>query len=202
MIKNIVFDFGGVLVDWNPRYFYRRVFESEDEMEHFLATICTSDWNIEQDRGRSLDEATDIKIEEFPEHERLIRMYYDEWVNMLNGTIQENVDLLPILKDKFNLYGLTNWSAETFPTALDLFDFFKEFEEKIVVSGVEKLIKPDPAIFQVLLNRYDIKAEESIFIDDNADNISTAKSLGFETIHYVSGVPVKDEIERISQSNH
>lgn len=201
MIKNIVFDFGGVLVDWNPRYFYKSVFDDAAEMEEFLANICTSEWNIEQDRGRSLEEATEIKIKEFPAKEELIRMYYDQWVNMLNGAIQKNVDVLYNLRGKFDLYGLTNWSAETFPTALDLFPFFEVFEEKIVVSGVEKLIKPDPAIFQVLLDRYSLVASECIFIDDNLANIQTAQKMGFEVIHCVEDIDLQQEIDKISARN-
>ncbi len=199
-IKHIVFDFGGVLVDWNPRHFYKTIFSSDEEMEDFLAHVCTSEWNIEQDRGRSLAEATSIKIKEFPDKEELIRMYYGEWVNMLNGPIQENVDVLLSLKGKYGLFGLTNWSAETFPTALELFPFFEVFEGKIVVSGEEKLIKPDPAIFHVLLDRYNLNTQECMFIDDNYDNIRAAQELGFYTVHCVPGLDLASEINILAIS--
>ncbi len=199
-IKNIVFDFGGVLVDWNPRHFYKNDFSSNEEMEDFLANVCTTEWNIEQDRGRSLAEATSIKIKEFPDKEELIRKYYGQWVNMLNGSIQENVDVLLALKGKYELFGLTNWSAETFPIALEIFPFFDLFEGKIVVSGEEKLIKPDPAIFHVLLDRYNLNAQECMFIDDNYDNIRAAQELGFYTIHCVLGLDLAAEINILTKS--
>ena len=201
MIKNVIFDFGGVLVDWNPKYVFREVFDTGQEMDYFLENICTMEWNIEQDRGRTIAEATRIKIEEYPDKENLIRMYYDKWVDMLGGAIQKNVDLLLPLKERFNLYGLTNWSAETFPIALDMFPFFSEFDGKIVVSGEEKLIKPDPRIFELILDRYHLEAAESIFIDDNPDNIQTANRLGFKTIHCLGDTDVNAEIAQLSTEN-
>lgn len=182
-LKNIVFDFGGVVMDWDPRYFYRDYFKNESDMEFFLGNIATNAWNIEQDRGRSLEKGTEKLVKEHPLFEKEIRAYYDNWTTMLRGDIPQNVAVLRKLKGRYPLYGLTNWSSETFPYALEHYDFFKVFEGKIVVSGDEKLIKPDPKIYQVLFNRYDIEAEESVFIDDNADNIKTAQDLGFATIH-------------------
>lgn len=170
-------------MDWDPRYFYRDYFKNETDMEFFLANIATNAWNIEQDRGRSLEKATEKLVKEHPLFEKEIRAYYDNWTTMLKGDIPQNVAVLRQLEGQHPLYGLTNWSSETFPYALEHYDFFKVFDGKIVVSGDEKLIKPDPKIFEVLLNRYDIAAEESVFIDDNADNIKTAQDLGFATIH-------------------
>ena len=182
-IKNIVFDFGGVLVDWNPRYLYKNHFQDTDTMEWFLKNICTEAWNIEQDRGRSLSEATMELQQKFPEHSASIALFYGEWETMLQGEIPGTVVLLHQLKQKYTLYGLTNWSAETIDIAYSRFSFFKEFEG-IVVSGTEKLIKPDKRIYQLLLNRYSIKAEESIFIDDNIHNVNAAQELGFYAIHF------------------
>lgn len=199
-IKNIVFDFGGVLVDWNPRYLYREIFDSSEEMEDFLANVCTSEWNVEQDRGRPLAEATKIKIQEFPDKAELIKLYYGQWVKTIGGAIQRNVDVLLSLQGKFNLYGLTNWSGETFPIALDMFSFFEAFDGKIVVSGDEKLIKPDPAIFQVLLDRYSLNAEECLFIDDNEANIHAAQKLGFDTIHCLENIDLGREIEKHTEA--
>lgn len=183
MIKNIVFDFGGVLMDWDPRYFFRTYFNDDEKMEWFLKNIAKDEWNIEQDRGRTLKEGTELLVMQHPEWEKEIRAYYDNWTVMLKSDIPKNVAILRKLKGKYDLYGLTNWSAETFPYALENYDFFRLFEGKIVVSGTEKLIKPDKEIFELLLNRYNLKSEDSVFIDDNVKNIATAKNLGFETVH-------------------
>ena len=182
-IKNIIFDFGGVLMDWNPRYFFKDYFNDDDKMEYFLTHIAQSEWNEEQDRGRSLLEGTDIQVQKFPDWEKELRAYYDNWHVMLKSDIPQNVEVLRKLsKTDYHLYGLTNWSEETFPYALENYDFFELFNGKIVVSGTEKLTKPDPKIWNVLLERYDIQADESVFIDDNPKNIEMAKSLGFHTI--------------------
>lgn len=194
-IKNIIFDFGGVVMDWNPRYFFKDHFNDDDKMEHFLKNIATDEWNAEQDRGRSLAEGTEIQVAKHPEWEKEIRAYYDNWTTMLKSDIPHNVEVLRKLEhSKYELFGLTNWSAETFPYALENYDFFNIFEGKIVVSGTEKLIKPDPAIWEVLLNRYQIKAEESVFIDDNAKNIEVAKSLGFICIHIKEDTDLEKEL--------
>jgi len=186
-IKNIVFDFGGVLIDWNPRYFFKEYFNDDEKMEYFLENIAQSEWNEEQDRGRLLSEGTDIQVKKFPEWEKEIRAYYDNWTTMLRSDIPHNVEVLRKLgKTDYQLFGLTNWSEETFPYALENYDFFKLFDGKIVVSGTEKLIKPDPKIWHILLDRYKIHANESVFIDDNPKNIEMAKSLGFHTIHITS----------------
>ena len=192
-IKNIVFDFGGVLVDWNPRYMYKSVFNDDALMERFLADVCTDEWNVQQDKGRSLVEGTRLLQERFPEHHDMIQLFYDKWDVMLHSDIKENVDVLYELKGKYKLLGLTNWSAETFPIALARYSFFGEFDG-IVVSGEEKLIKPDRAIFDVLLERYKISAAESVFIDDNIANIRTANALGFNTIHVNDGMNLHDEL--------
>ncbi|AYZ11520.1 HAD family phosphatase [Chryseobacterium arthrosphaerae] len=194
-IKNIIFDFGGVLMDWNPRYFFKDYFNDDDKMEYFLENIAQNEWNIEQDRGRSLSEGTAIQIKKFPEWEKEIRAYYDNWTVMLKSDIPQNVDVLRKLKNTdYQLFGLTNWSAETFPYALENYDFFQIFNGKIVVSGTEKLIKPDPAIWHILLERYHIQAGESVFIDDNPKNIEMAQSLGFATIHVTPDTNLEQEL--------
>lgn len=194
-IKNIIFDFGGVVMDWDPRYFFKDHFNDDEKMEHFLKNIATDEWNAEQDRGRTLAEGTEIQVAKHPEWEKEIRAYYDNWTTMLKSEIPHNVEVLRKLEhSKYELFGLTNWSAETFPYALENYDFFKIFGGKIVVSGTEKLIKPDPTIWEVLLERYQIKAEESIFIDDNAKNIKVAKSLGFICIHIKEDTNLEKEL--------
>lgn len=194
-IKNIIFDFGGVVMDWNPRYFFKDHFKDDEKMEHFLKNIVTDEWNAEQDRGRTLAEGTEIQVDKHPEWEQEIRAYYDNWTTMLKSDIPNNVAVLRKLEhSNYELFGLTNWSAETFPYALENYDFFKIFGGKIVVSGTEKLIKPDPTIWNVLLDRYQIKAEESVFIDDNAKNIEVAKSLGFICIHIEENTDLEKEL--------
>lgn len=195
VIKNIIFDFGGVVMDWDPRYFFKDHFKDDEKMEHFLKKIVTDEWNGEQDRGRTLADGTEIQVAKHPEWEKEIRAYYDNWTSMLKSDIPHNVEVLRKLKhSKYDLFGLTNWSAETFPYALAKYDFFTIFEDKIVVSGTEKLIKPDPAIWNVLLERYQIKAEESVFIDDNKKNIEVAKSLGFICIHVQKETDLEKEL--------
>ncbi|UPT69582.1 MAG: HAD family phosphatase [Flavobacterium sp. JAD_PAG50586_2] len=192
-IKNIIFDFGGVLVDWNPRHLYKDHFKDTEEMESFLKNICTEEWNIEQDRGRSLSEGTIELQNKFPEHSASIRLFYDQWEVMLKSEIPETVALLYKLKKNYPLYGLTNWSAETIDIAYRRFPFFKEFDG-IVVSGVEKLIKPDKRIYQLLLDRYDLKAEESIFIDDNIHNVEAAREIGFYAIHFENAAQLEADL--------
>ncbi|MEJ5051513.1 HAD family phosphatase [Chryseobacterium culicis] len=196
-IKNIIFDFGGVLMDWNPRYYFKTYFNDNEKMEYFLENIAQDEWNVEQDRGRSLAEGTEIQVKKFPEWEKEIRAFYDNWTVMLKSDIPQNVEVLRKLKNTdYHLFGLTNWSAETFPYALENYDFFQIFEGKIVVSGTEKLIKPDPKIWHVLLERYNIKAEESLFIDDNTKNIEMAKSLGFITIQVFPETDLAKELKK------
>ena len=196
-IKNIIFDFGGVLMDWNPRYYFKAYFNDNEKMEYFLENIAQDEWNVEQDRGRSLAEGTEIQVKKFPEWEKEIRAFYDNWTVMLTSDIPQNVEVLRKLKNTdYHLFGLTNWSEETFPYALENYDFFQIFEGKIVVSGTEKLIKPDPKIWHVLLERYNIKAEESVFIDDNTKNIEMAKSLGFITIQVFPETDLAKELKK------
>lgn len=196
-IKNIIFDFGGVLMDWNPRYFFKDYFNDNEKMEYFLENIAQDEWNVEQDRGRSLAEGTEIQVKKFPEWEKEIRAFYDNWTVMLKSEIPQNVEVLRKLKNMdYHLFGLTNWSEETFPYALENYDFFQIFEGKIVVSGSEKLIKPDPEIWHVLLKRYNIKADESVFIDDNPKNIEMAQSLGFITVQVFPDTDLTKELKK------
>lgn len=172
-------------MDWNPRYLYRKIFNTPDEVEWFLDNICTSEWNAQQDQGRSLEAATQYLVERHPEHTAEITAYYDRWTEMLNGHIEGTLQLLADLKqkDRHRLLALTNWSGETFPTALELFDFLHWFEG-IVVSGDEKMMKPDPRIYQLLFERYGLNPEESIFIDDSPRNVEAARELGMTGIHF------------------
>ena len=191
-IKNIIFDFGGVLIDWNPAYLYRKEFDNESEMNYFLENICTPEWNIQQDAGRPLAEATKLLQQEHPGYKELIGLYYGRWEEMLGGLYEDNIQLLHQLKENYSLYGLTNWSAETIKIAYSKYDFFNHLKG-IVVSGDEKLIKPDPKIYQVILDRYNLKAKESVFIDDNIENVKAAQKMGFETIHFNEDTDLRKE---------
>ncbi len=178
----IVFDLGAVLIDWNPRHLYRKLFDDEAEMEAFLQDICTPEWNAEQDRGRTWAEAVSLLSVEHPEQTPLIQAYKDRWDEMLAGPIHGTVDILERLKKEgYELHALTNWSSETFPIAKARYGFLERFET-ILVSGDEGMMKPDPEIFQLLLARIDHPAERCIFIDDSGKNIEAASMLGFDAI--------------------
>ncbi len=184
-IDTIIFDLGGVLIDWNPEYVYQQIFEDEQEMHHFLTHVCTPEWNYQQDAGRSLEEATEIAIQEHPHYEEEIRAFYDRWPEMLGGPIQETLDLLLELQalGTYRLLALTNWSGETFPIALEKYDFLYIFEE-IVVSGDEQLAKPNPEIYRLLLDRYQVDPNRAIFVDDNSDNVAAAAEFGIHAFEF------------------
>jgi 2-haloacid dehalogenase len=196
-VNTIIFDLGGVLIDWNPRYLYRKIFKTEEEISWFLENICTSEWNDEQDAGRSFDDATNELVAKFPEHEIPIRAWYGRWEETIIGRIQETVDILTEIKEskKYKLYALTNWSAETFPWALANFEFLHWFDG-IVVSGVEKSRKPFPEFYQILFDRYQINPAQAIFIDDNHKNVIGAEAVGLPTIHFQSPTQVRRELEK------
>ena len=181
-IKNLVFDFGGVLLDWNPRYFYKNVFSDKSEMEFFLREVCSPQWNLKMDAGCSFADATKELQEQHHEYKAEIELYLRNWEIMIGGEIIENTRLLKPLKVKYRLFGLTNWSAEAFPVVYEKYPFFKNFEG-IIVSGKEKMVKPNKDIYELLLRRFQLLSEESLFIDDSFNNIETARELGFATIH-------------------
>ena len=198
-IENIIFDLGGVLIDWNPRYLYSKIFKGDEEqMEWFLTNICTNDWNMEQDAGRSLQKGTDLLVKQYPKYTEEITAYYQRWEEMLYGEIKDTVLILNLLHslNEKKLYALTNWSAETFPVAWRRFPFLKLFEG-IVVSGSEMTRKPYEKIYHILLDRYEIKAENSLFIDDNRENVDTALQLGFHGIHFKSPQLLKEEFLKL-----
>lgn len=195
-IDTVIFDFGGVLIDWNPAYVFLKEFRGDaQKMSYFLNTICSWEWNEEQDAGQTLKKATEDRIAMFPEYEHLIRMYYDRWDEMLGYEHNETVTLLNRIKSKGNhkLIGLTNWSHETFPVALERFPFLHLFDG-IVVSGTEKMKKPDPRIYQLTLNRYHINAENAIFIDDKKENVVAAVREGIHGIHFTTSEVLEKEL--------
>ena len=196
-IDTIIFDLGGVLIDWNPEYVFLDVFNgNREEMNWFFDNICTSDWNENQDAGYLIQDATEERIALFPEYEELIRMYYGCWVEMLGGAITETVDVLDklIKSENYKVVALTNWSHETFPIALERFEFLHWFEG-IVVSGVEKTRKPFKDIYDITLNRFNITAENSVFIDDNFKNIEAANEVGINGIHFKNAEKLIEQLQ-------
>ncbi|MBL6662147.1 MAG: HAD family phosphatase [Flavobacteriaceae bacterium] len=195
-VKNIIFDLGGVLVDWNPDYVFLDEFGGDrKKMQRFYDEVCTFDWNENQDAGYPLAQATEDRVALFPEQEAMIRMYYGRWEEMLGGPIAGTVALLKKLVDHpdYRVVALTNWSAETFPIALARFDFLHWFEG-IVVSGTERTRKPFPEIYQTTLQRFGLEAPASLFIDDNARNIAAAAALGIQTIQFKNPDQLKTDL--------
>ena len=193
-IKNIVFDFGGVLVDWNPRYLYDKYFGDEQQAQWFLDNICLYSWNLQMDGGKPFAEGVAELQAEHPEWAEAIGIYHTRWVEMMGGEVEGTADVLRRLKEKgYGIYGLTNWSAETFPMIRDTYPIFGEFDG-IVVSGEEHLLKPNAAIYHCLLERYNLQAEESIFIDDNADNVAAAKAVGMESVRFVDAATLVQQL--------
>ena len=182
MIKNIVFDFGGVVVDWNPRHLYRKVFKSEEEMEYFLSEVCNQKWNCQQDSKRTFAEGIAELVPKFPQYEHEIRIYFDRWVEMLGEEYPASAKFKKILRaEGYRLYGLSNWSIETFPQAEAKCTFMKDLDG-MVVSGYEGVQKPDERIYKILLERYNLRPEETVFFDDLIENVIAARELGIHGI--------------------
>lgn len=196
--NTVIFDLGGVLIDWHPDYVFKTIFEKEEEKKWFFDNICTSDWNEEQDAGRSLKDATEELITKFPDHEPNIRAFYDRWEEMLGGPIEGTVEVLKDLRsrEELKLYALTNWSAETFPVALERYDFLHWFDGRLV-SGEEKTRKPFMDIYEKLISRFNINPNEAVYIDDNMRNLHPARELGMHIIHFKSPEQLKEELDEI-----
>lgn len=185
-INTIIFDLGGVLIDWSPEYVYLKEFRGDRvKMDWFLNHVCSWDWNINQDAGHSIAKATEERIAMFPEYEALIKMYYGRWEEMLGFTHNGTLVILKELIDnpKYRVLALTNWSGETWPKAISKFPWLQWFEG-ILVSGDEGMRKPFANIYKLMLSRYSIKAEEAIFIDDNLKNIDGCEAVGIQGIHF------------------
>jgi 2-haloacid dehalogenase len=180
----ILFDLGGVLIDWNPRYLYRQHFVHDEAMEHFLTHVCPGEWNHEIDAGKRFADAVAERQKLFPEHAELIALWESGWEHMLGEAIPESVAMLQQLKAKgMRLYALTNWSDETFPVARRRFAFLDLFED-IVISGEVKLAKPDPRIFELARTRCRLVPRTTVYIDDAPRNVEAARTLGFEALHF------------------
>ncbi|NLV93789.1 MAG: HAD family phosphatase [Candidatus Riflebacteria bacterium] len=191
-IKNVIFDFGNVLVAWEPRHLYRKYFKTEAEVDYFLRNICTEEWNTDLDRGEPFEKLIQERIAKFPEFEEPIRFFKDRWEEMIYCAKDETVEFIFELKaGGYRLYGLSNWSAETFPIALKKYQFFELFDG-IVISGQEGVVKPNAEIYRILLDRYGLKAGESVFIDDKEINVKAGEALGIKGI-------VFDKIENVKR---
>lgn len=194
----VVFDLGGVLLRWDPRFLYRKLFDGDEAaMERFLATVCTQEWNERQDAGRSFADAVAELVPVHAQQSELIEAFGKRFGEMVPGAIEETVEVVAELKSRdVPLYALSNWSAETFPPLRARFTFLEWFDG-IVISGEEGFMKPDPRIFRVLLERYRIAPDESVFIDDDPRNPAVAASLGMHGIHFRSPQLLRSELRAL-----
>lgn len=196
-VDAVVFDLGGVLVDWNPRHLYRKIFANEAQMEDFLTRVCNGAWNDAQDRGRPWDEAVRLLQGRFPEFSAEIEAFYLRWPEMLKGDFPETVQILTKLRhEPVRLLALTNWSSETFPFALQRFPFLGWFEG-ILVSGDEGMAKPDPEIFRLMASRYHLTPARTVFIDDAEKNVKGAHAEGWQTIHFTGAEALLGELQEL-----
>lgn len=195
---HVVFDLGGVLIDWNPRYLYRKLFRGDEPaMEHFLATVCTHDWNLQQDAGRPFAQACAELYAKHPDQRAMIEAWLPRYPEMLAGPIHGTVDILAELRARGTpLYALTNWSAETFPVALERYEFLKWFRG-IAMSGELKLIKPDPRIYEHLLETHGLSASDCVFIDDTPPNVEAAAALGFHAIRFTDPAALRAALREL-----
>jgi 2-haloacid dehalogenase len=194
---SVVFDLGGVLIDWDPRYLYRQLFDDPHQMESFLADVTNADWNAHQDAGRPWVEAVEILAAKHPEQRELIEAFQARWPEMLAGEIPGTVDVLADLRTSgVRLLALSNWSVEMFPVARARFDFLAWFEG-IVISGEVGVNKPDRRIFEHLLEQFDIEPEPTLFIDDSPANIDAARGFGFRVIHFTDAAALRRELVRL-----
>lgn len=197
--STVIFDLGGVLIDWNPRHLYRKLFPGDEAaMERFLAEVCNDAWNVQQDAGRPFAEAIALLKARHPDQSALIEAYWVRWVEMLAGPIHGTVDILAALRQRrIPLYALTNWSAETWPIAKPLFPFLDWFDG-IVVSGQERMAKPDPRLFRLLFERFALAPEAAIYIDDSRRNVEAAIALGLHAIHFTGARQLADELAALA----
>ena len=191
-----LFDLGGVFFDWHPKHFYKSIFSSEKEMNYFLTYICNDEWNIKQDAGKLIKDAENELIQKFPKYSKEIKMYYANHRKMIRAIYQSSVDKLLELKSlNYLCYALSNWSAETFVGMKDDYPFLNEFDD-LLISGENKLIKPDLAIYELAISKFKLVPEKTVFIDDNLENIVVAKKLNFKTIHLTDPNMIKEEIQK------
>jgi 2-haloacid dehalogenase len=194
----IVFDFGGVLVEWDPHILYRPFFNGDDAaIDRFLQAIGFHEWNLRQDGGRSFDEGVAVLSAQFPQHAPLIRAYHERYADSISGPVPGTVEILRACKAAgYPLYGLSNWAQEKFDLIRPQYDFFDCFDD-ILISSTVNLVKPDPRIFEIFLTRIKRRAEECVYIDDSAVNAATADRLGFVTIRFEAPAQLAAELDRL-----
>ncbi|MGV2974239.1 HAD family hydrolase [Roseibium alexandrii] len=198
-ITNVVFDIGNVLIEWNPENLYRKLIPKDDERHEFLTTVCTPNWNVQQDLGRTWTEAVEVLSREFPDKTALIRAYSDRWHEMVPGPISGAEALLTELKaNKTPLYAITNFSSEKFVEAQVRFPFLKTSFLDIVVSAEERMLKPDVRIYQILIDRNDLAPEHCLFIDDSLANVETARQLGMTAHHFKNAAGLERELAALN----
>lgn len=192
----VVFDIGGVLIQWDPRHLYRKLFEDEAAMEHFLATVCTHDWNFRQDLGRTWDEAVAELTARHPDQAERIAAYHLRWEEMVPGPMPGSPEILEALKRRgIPLYAITNFSAEKLPLMQRRYDFLNRFDG-MVVSAEVGLAKPDPAIYRRLLDDHGLEAADTVFIDDVARNVEAARAVGMHAVQFTSAERLRADLER------
>jgi 2-haloacid dehalogenase len=197
MIRHLIYDFGAVLVDWDPRRLYVPYFGDEARADWFLTEICPYEWNAPVDAGRSPKEVTEERVALFPEWEKEIRLYFDRWIDMMGDGIPGMEALVRDYKARgYGAWGLTNWSWETFPLIRDRYPVFGLLDG-FVVSGKEKTVKPGPRIYRILLERYGLRAEECIFIDDNPKNTAGAEAVGIRGLVFQDAAQLRRDLDRI-----
>jgi len=191
-----LFDLGGVFFDWDPKYFYKNVFKNKIDLDFFLSKVCNDNWNIKQDCGRSINEAEKELIDIFPIHEKNIKLYYANHRKMIKKTFIRSIEILiELKKSNYLCYVLSNWSSETFEGMIKDYPFLNYFDG-MIISGDEKIIKPDPAIYNLAIKRFDLNPNKTVFIDDKKENIEAAKNIGFNVIHLVNPDNIKEEINK------
>lgn len=196
-IDTVVFDLGNVLVSWNPANLYNKIFSDKKEVDYFLNNICTMDWHTMQDAGRSPEEGTEALVKEHPDWAHPIRAFYARWKEMFPGPIEGSVQILKELKEKgYKVYALSNWNAELYNRTVDDFPFLHWFDGK-VISGSIKMKKPDDDIFHFFLQRYQIKPEQVLFIDDNKENVAAAEKIGVQSILFTSPEALRSSLEAL-----
>jgi 2-haloacid dehalogenase len=193
--NTVVFDLGNVLIDWSPRHLYRKLFGADLEgMERFLSEVCNGAWNERQDAGRSWEEAIQEAVARHPDQADLIRAYRDRWDETLGGPMHDSIAVLEELrKSGTRLLALTNWSRETFPIALERYEFLSWFEG-ILVSGEEGIIKPDPAIYRLLISRFAVDVPRAVFIDDSMRNVEGARQVGLHALHFSGAAKLRSDL--------
>ena len=194
-VKKFLFDLGNVFFDWNPERILKPIFNNDERMNFFINNISFPLLDTRCDAGITIEVAVNDAIKKFPEFEKEIKLYYPNHGNMVGGFFQKTVDVFYKIKElNHPCYVLSNWSAETYEGMEETYPFLKDFDGKII-SGRDFLIKPDPAIYELAISRFNLIPEETLFIDDRLDNIEAAQNLNFQTIHLTNPSLIQDLID-------